>query len=1278
MQRQGWRSGVVVAAGVAAVWLGACVEPATQVCGDVVCPLNLVCAPSGDGCAEPAQVAACEGVAPGEVCDLPGVGMGRCRDELCVVAGCGDGRVDAGEACDDGDANGPDAACLPDCKRPTCGDEAIQGDEACDDGEANGEDRACLPTCVAASCGDGRVWLGAGSSEQCDAGVGNVDDGACTTSCQLATCGDGHVWAGVEVCDDGNAASGDGCRADCRKVETCGDALVDAGEACDDGNGNAADGCDACVPTTWGAEALLRGAVVGTAVGLASPGGVAVDRSGNVFIADTLAHRIRRVDAMTGDLTTLAGTGAVAFAGDGGPATSAVLSQPQCVAVDGLGNVYVADTGNNRVRRVDAATGVITTIAGTGVSGFSGDGGPAVSASLAYPQGVAVDGLGNIFVADTNNQRIRRVDAITGVISTVAGTGTFGFAGDGGAAAGARLAYPQGVAVDGLGNLFIADSNNHRLRRVDAATSVITTAAGDGANGFAGDDGAATSASLGAPRGVALDAAGNLYIADTGNQRIRRVDGGSGVITTVAGTGGAGFVGDGGPAANAGLWNPQGVAIDVLGNAYIADTANSRIRRVDATADVISTIAGTGAGGFASDGGPATSAQLAGPQGLAMDALANLYIADAAGHGVRRTDAATGVITTVAGTGAPGFAGDGGPAVGASLWNPQGAALDASGNLYIADTSNQRIRRVDAATAVITTVAGSGVYGFTGDGGVATGASFRSPGGVALDGAGNLYIADTNNHRVRRVDATTAVVTTVAGTGVVGFTGDGGAAASARLAYPYGVAVDGQGNLYIADTNNQRIRRVDSASGVIATVAGNGTATFAGDGMPAVSASLSYPEGVALDALGNVHIADTSNGRLRVVDAVSGIISTVAGTGSAGFTGDGGPAAGASLYRPQGVAVDALGNRYFTDAALHGVRRVDASTAAVRTVVGALWPSGEGPADQAVAATPQALWSVNGRTWLATGARGVVQELRLEARELRTVAGRYPHAFATGDRALYRAQSFGSVGGVAYDEVTQRIFLAEGHVVHAVTTADAGAGVDPDDATTWTIAVFAGAAGVAGSVDGGLASARFRSPTGLYFDEAARVLYVVDTGNHTIRAIDVDGGTVTSVAGTPTTLGYFGDGGAATDALLYAPSAVTLAPNGDLFIADAGNHRVRRVESGSGVITTVLGDGVAASSGEGAPADTFPVDDPQGLACDAFGNLFVSSSTTVRFLPATDDHVVDGTGPVQTIYGAAPRDTFPALATSCLTGVAVVDATTTWVTDRCAGLLVELWRQPTP
>ena len=196
------------------------------------------------------------------------------------------------------------------------------------------------------------------------------------------------------------------------------------------------------------------------------------------------------------------------------------------------------------------------------------------------------------------------------------------------------------------------------------------------------------------------------------------------------------------------------------------------------------------------------------------------------------------------------------------------------------------------------------------------------------------------------------------------------------------------------------------------------------------------------------------------------------------------------------------------------------------------------------------------------------------------------------------------------------------------------------------------------------------------------MLYVADRGNHVVRAIDLDTGMVSTVAGTGATLGYFGDGGAATDALLYAPQALTkCGSSGDLYIADTGNHRVRRVEAGSGVITTVLGDGVAASSGQGTPATSFPVDTPMGLACDAAGNVYVASSTAVRLLPASiglgeSVGVVDGSGPVQTIYGSAPRDTFPASATSCLTAVLPIDETTLWTTDACSGLLVELWRQP--
>ncbi len=349
------------------------------------------------------------------------------------------------------------------------------------------------------------------------------------------------------------------------------------------------------------------------------------------------------------------------------------------------------------------AQGIITTVAGNGTVGFSGDSGPATSASLANPSGVAVDSAGNLFIADQLNHRIRRVDASSGVITTVAGNGSVSFSGDGGPATSASLAFPVAVVVDSAGNLFIVDQGHQRIRRVDAATSIITTVAGTGCVSFSGDGGPATSASLANPSGVAVDGAGNLFIGDAVNRRIRRVDGATSIITTVAGTGTQGFSGDGGPATSAQLGNPFGVALDSAGTLFIADQLNHRIRRVDAGAD-----------------GQVTGA---------LDET----------------------ITTVAGNGLSGFSGDGGPATSTRLGNPFGVMTDSAGNLFISDTTNQRIRRVDAATGVITTVAGTGVFGFNGDGIPATSAHLTRPSRVAVDSAGNLFIADEFNHRVRRV-----------------------------------------------------------------------------------------------------------------------------------------------------------------------------------------------------------------------------------------------------------------------------------------------------------------------------------------------------------------------------------------------------------------------------------------------------------------------------------------------------------------------------------------------
>jgi sugar lactone lactonase YvrE len=341
-----------------------------------------------------------------------------------------------------------------------------------------------------------------------------------------------------------------------------------------------------------------------------------------------------------------------------------------------------------------------------------------------------------------------------------------------------------------------------------ASTSVITTVAGTGTSGFGGDGGAATAAQLDAPEGVAVDGAGNLYIADNRNHRIRKLAAATGVITTVVGTAPAGFSGDGGLATAAQLDHPTGSAVDGLGNLYIADNWNHRIRKVTAATGIITTVAGTGTGGFGGDGGASTAAQLYYPYSVAVDGVGNLYIADYYNQRIRKVTAATGIITTVAGTDVGGFSGDGGAATAAQLLYPNGVAVDGAGNLYIADTSNQRVRKVTAATGIITTVAGTGTYGFNGDGGAATAAQLRYPSGLAVDGAGNLYIADWENHRVRLVASATGVITTVAGAGTAAFGGDGAAATLGGLSFPASVAVDNAKTLYIADSGNHRIRKV--------------------------------------------------------------------------------------------------------------------------------------------------------------------------------------------------------------------------------------------------------------------------------------------------------------------------------------------------------------------------------------------------------------------------------------------------------------------------------------
>lgn len=344
------------------------------------------------------------------------------------------------------------------------------------------------------------------------------------------------------------------------------------------------------------------------------------------------------------------------------------------------------------------------------------------------------------------------------------------------------------------------------------------------------------------------------------------------VIATVAGNGLPEFKGDGGAALAASLSNPRAVAVDAAGNIYIADSTNNRVRKADAVTGLITTVAGTGVRDYGGDGGPATKAHLAFPMGLTVDRDGNLFIADARNHRIRRVDAKTGVITSVAGLGIRGLGGDNGPAVGAMLSYPTSVALDEEGNLYIADSENGGIRRVDRKTGIISSVVGEGTPGAKTDpsGTPTIRGLFVAPVGLTYDGKGSLYVADAFLNRIKKLEIATHKVTIVAGKGVNQYCGDGGPAKEACLNQPAGVALDAEGNVYIADAGNDRVRKVDGKSGIVTTIAGSGQRGFSGDNGPAIKAKLGFPTGVAVDPKGRVVIVEPNNNRARRLEVRNG------------------------------------------------------------------------------------------------------------------------------------------------------------------------------------------------------------------------------------------------------------------------------------------------------------------------------------------------------------------------------------------------------------------------
>ena len=655
------------------------------------------------------------------------------------------------------------------------------------------------------------------------------------------------------------------------------------------------------------------------------PLGIVRRPDGDLVVADYKGHRIWRIDG-DGILHVLAGDGVPGDRGDGGQASKARLNGPHDLALDRHGNIYFSDLLNQTYRRIDYTTGTITRVVGSGRAGRGGDGGLATDAELDTTSGIAVDRNDNIFISSEWGNNIRRVDAETGIIKTFAGLNarhypsesgnnrpglqgvlgtTFGwepglslkgYHGDGGPASEAAFHHPEHLAFDSLGDLYVCDNSNNRIRKIDMESGIITTVLGNGQPASNGDGGPAIEASTNMPDAICIDAHDNLFVAEKHGFRVRRVDAATGTVTTLVGTGIPGYGEEGLPggetacnSCESGLW------ADHDGTVLWSD-CSGRVRRYDGATGIITTVlGGIGVG----DGGPASEAYLSGPGGISVGPGGDIFFADIWNQRIRVIREASGVIESVAGDGARASGGDDGPALEASLGSPHDVSVDSEGSVVVTDTRHGRLRGIDD-NGIIRSVAGTGFQWDGGEGAPARATSLFHVQAVVHAENGDVYVGDAIG-RIRRIDAGTGLTSTVAGIGIQGYTGDGRPAVESRIGSPTAMALDAAGSLYFADSAYHVVRKVDTR-GIITTLAGTGRPGFSQDGTLATEALLDEPRGVAVGADGAVYIYDSGNNRVRGIGE-DGLLTTVAGTDDGGDSGDGGPAADAHLNEPHGLCL---------------------------------------------------------------------------------------------------------------------------------------------------------------------------------------------------------------------------------------------------------------------------------------------------------------------------------------------------------------------------------------
>lgn len=632
-----------------------------------------------------------------------------------------------------------------------------------------------------------------------------------------------------------------------------------------------------------------------------NPGGVAMDWSNNIYVADTGNDVIRKITP-NGSVSTFAGSPGVAGSSDG---ANALFNSPQALAVDSSGNVYVADTGNFTIRKITPA-GVVSTLAGSaGVAGSTD--GQSTNAEFFEPEGIALDGSGNLYVADTWNHTIREITS-AGAVTTLAGlAGNFGSSN--GVGSSAQFYEPQGITVAPSGNIFVADTGNNTIRQI-TPVGAVTTLAGSAGN-FGSTDANGPSASFDSPAGISADASGNLYVADSLNNTIRIVTP-AGQVTTIAGTAGN-FGSADGTNGSAQFWGAQGIAVNPTNSSFIciADTGNSIVRQL--TASGASWVSGTFAGtaSMGSQNASGSSAQFFWPMSAAVDSSGNVYVADSANNTIRKITPA-GAVSIIAGS--PGISGSSnGPTANALFNSPQAVAVDAAGNIFVSDTGNSTIREITGGN--VSTIAGSpGNFGSAD--GTGTAAQFYEPEGIAVDSSDDVFVADTLNHTIREITSA-GLVTTLAGTAGNAGSSDG-TSGVAQFNRPTGMAIDSARNLYVTDLFNHTIRKI-TPTGAVTTLAG--LARIFGNTDATNSAARFFePEGIAVSG-GNVYVADSGNYSVRQLTSsgTNWVVSTVAGwpgiSGSANGSG-----ITARFCYPAGLAVNAGGYLFVADSGNNTIR----------------------------------------------------------------------------------------------------------------------------------------------------------------------------------------------------------------------------------------------------------------------------------------------------------------------------------------------------------------------